>query len=355
MYTSFRVKNFRGFEDLEMSDLKRINLIAGKNNTGKTSLLEAVGIHAGRYDTILSRMNFSPLQTSIPDSYIAMIGVHSWATLFNSFNTKALIRISASGNFPTEHEEVKISLMAQEELEDTNIIRIANRIKLQNPDNATLFPDAVRVWRGTASGARFAQIGGQLIVDNFLSTGLFAAISLATSPIANSNDDTEYFSKLKRSKQTKMLVNALNIIEPRLIDLDLLNNGLNANIEGLSELIPLSSMGEGMVRLTSIVLAISAAKDGVVLIDEIENGLHYSVQVDVWKALLYAAQQFNVQIFATTHSYEMIRAAYEAFADQPNEFRYHRLDRHLKTGKIIATTYDAETLEAAVETRFEVR
>ena len=119
---------------------------------------------------------------------------------------------------------------------------------------------------------------------------------------------------------------------------------------------PIKVMGGGMVRLASIVLALSDAHNGIVLIDEIENGLHYSILPDVWKAIERAADDFNVQVFATTHSLEMIRAAHEAFKDDdPYDFRLIRLDRSTKTDEIYATTYDKEGMAAAVELNAEVR
>ena len=111
-----------------------------------------------------------------------------------------------------------------------------------------------------------------------------------------------------------------------------------------------------MSRLASILLAISHAKGGAILVDEIENGLHYSVQTDVWKAIASTARTFNTQVFATTHSSEMIDAAHKAFMDETEyDFRYHRLDRSQKTGEIKVVTYDQETLDAAIEMNMERR
>ena len=115
-------------------------------------------------------------------------------------------------------------------------------------------------------------------------------------------------------------------------------------------------MGEGMRRLTSLLLAISTTRDGVVFIDEIENGLHFGVQGGVWKAIAEAAREYNVQIFATTHSYEMIFAAHKAFlVDEPYDFRLHRLHRSTKTGEITPTTFNRFTMSAALDAEAEVR
>jgi len=90
------------------------------------------------------------------------------------------------------------------------------------------------------------------------------------------------------------------------------------------------------------------------LIDEIENGLHHSILPRVWQAIGAAAQEFNTQVFATTHSLECIAAAHKAFMESESyDFRLHRLER--KDEKIRAVTYDQEDLNSAIETGFEVR
>jgi AAA15 family ATPase/GTPase len=124
---------------------------------------------------------------------------------------------------------------------------------------------------------------------------------------------------------------------------------------GLREPIPLIAMGEGVVRIASLVLAIGSAGGGIVAIDEFENGLHYSVLTDVWKAVATAARLFNVQIFATTHSFECIEAAHQAFTQEtPYDFKLHRLDLKEPRG-IHAVSFDKDTLQAALEANFEVR
>jgi len=123
---------------------------------------------------------------------------------------------------------------------------------------------------------------------------------------------------------------------------------------GGDRLVPLPLMGDGMVRLTSLILAISSAQNGVILVDEIENGLHHSILPKVWTAIGNAAQMFETQVFATTHSFECITAAHKAFTESGlYDFRLHRLER--TNEDIRGVTYDQEDLAAAVETDFEVR
>jgi AAA15 family ATPase/GTPase len=122
----------------------------------------------------------------------------------------------------------------------------------------------------------------------------------------------------------------------------------------MNKMIPLPLMGDGMGRLLRIALAITDATKGIVLIDEIENGLHYTVMKNVWKAIAQLARKYSTQLFVTTHSRECIQAAHEAFTEEKTyDFLLHRLDR-IK-GKISDVVYDKEALEAALKAKFEIR
>jgi AAA15 family ATPase/GTPase len=123
---------------------------------------------------------------------------------------------------------------------------------------------------------------------------------------------------------------------------------------GMPRLVPIPFMGDGVKRVLSIVLAIASASGGVVLIDEIENGLHYSVQKQVWQAIAEAARRLDVQVFATTHSWECLAKAHEAFAeDEVYDFRWHRLQE--VRGEIQVVSHDREMIEAALYNGVEIR
>ncbi|MGI0482122.1 AAA family ATPase [Geminocystis sp. CENA526] len=123
---------------------------------------------------------------------------------------------------------------------------------------------------------------------------------------------------------------------------------------GIGELIPIAYMGEGISRLLSIILAIATTENGVVLIDEIENGLHYSKITDIWKGIDLISRQTNTQIFATTHSFDCINSAHEAFSSNDNyDFTYHRLETINNIIQVIS--YDYETINTSVEMNFEMR
>lgn len=186
---------------------------------------------------------------------------------------------------------------------------------------------------------------------------LFPAYFLSTRMPATTAGEADQFSKLDSKNQQNVLVETLKIIEPNLQRIALISRGeipiLHGDI-GVGELMPLSVMGDGMVRICSIILAIANASNGIVLIDEVENGLHHSVLKKLWIAIGDIARRFNTQIFATTHSYECIVAAHTAFSEcSPYDFALYRLEK-IK-GKIKVIAYDQERLESTIESEWEVR
>ncbi len=144
-------------------------------------------------------------------------------------------------------------------------------------------------------------------------------------------DNAAKFSEFEANNQQDKIVDILKIIEPRLKRLAVLATGgvpMVYGDVGVDYLIPISLMGEGIERLLSIVLLIMNAQGGTLLIDEIENGIHYSVLENIWQSINLATQKSNTQLFATTHSLECIKAAHKAFSKSESyDFRYYRLER----------------------------
>lgn len=365
MYTSFHIKNFRCFEDLEFNDLARINLIGGRNNVGKTSVLEAIFLHQGRYDAVLSRME---VDVRRPSPYLKseeIIGsrLRNWGNLFFGLDASRTISISGIHQNETESQElvtgenhadnlITIQIVSASDLEWTELQRFA---PLMSPTDSLPYTDVLRF---DIDNKHYHM----LLYDNHASFANIPpakninTIFLPDRKRISLKDNADRFSNLLRQKQTSLVDDILRIIEPRIKEIELLSDGLYADVEGLKGLIPLDNMGEGISRITSAVLAVSNTPNGIVLIDEIENGLHYSILKDIWLAMASAADEFNTQIFATTHSLETIRAAHEAFqGNEDYDFRYHRLDRDPETDKISVMTYDQELMEAATDLAYEVR
>jgi AAA15 family ATPase/GTPase len=153
---------------------------------------------------------------------------------------------------------------------------------------------------------------------------------------------------------------ALHIIAPDVQRLNLLGREQRgrripmAKVDGWDDPVPLRSMGEGLTRLFSITLALVNAKDGLLLIDEVESGLHYSVHTDLWRLIFQLADRLNVQVFATTHSWDCIEGLQKSA--QEEEHRDGMLIRlENRKGEIIPILFDEHRLGIATREDIEVR
>jgi AAA15 family ATPase/GTPase len=360
MLRSFTLKNFRCFQNLTLEPLERVNLIAGKNNVGKTSLIEAIFIF---------------INPNNPQSFIQVDSVRGIAkrSRFEDIEEMRGFFFNQDGN-----NSIELQTLAENNVECTLTIRFAESEEAQKLRHS-LFNDEIdlivandqqlleirpydtlvleyqdetnkKIYSHlslTVNGGLVGKYGGEKFPSSiYLTTG-------TRSP----REDTQRFSNLERVGRQDEVLQTLRLLEPRLQRLTLLVMDREPIIYGdigMRELVPLPLMGEGIGRLFSIILAIANAKGGTILIDEIENGLHYSVMTDVWKAIADAARRADTQIFATTHSLECIKAAHEAFdSSEKYDFRYHRLER--VNDEIRAFTYDRETLATSDEMNLEMR
>ncbi|MBI4556283.1 MAG: AAA family ATPase [Candidatus Hydrogenedentes bacterium] len=354
MYEKFQIKNFRCFADLTISTLKRVNLIAGKNNVGKTAVLEALWLHLGRNNPSLPTainvnrglqyVRLSPEDIWRWDFYQGQLNKPIELLGTYSDETYSHVRIALTSKqfvlVPTDEEEGLVEGRRSATTESG-----AQELILETEDSSGEKKSA-RVWIDGKD------LKGVPWPASTLPQGIFL-----TSAAIRPKDDVERFSELEVRKTVSNVVQDLRLIEPRLQDLRLVQPGpapvIHADV-GLPLRVPLPLLGDGTSRLLSILLAIASAPRGAVLVDEIENGLHYTVLPSVWRAIGEAARRSDVQVFATTHSWECICAAHEAFGSAPSyDFGLHRLDRH--DSDIRAQTYSQETLGAAISAGFEVR
>ena len=363
MYKTFRVKNFRCFKDLQINDLGRVNLIAGKNNTGKTALLEAM--------LVLSQ----PLTPNLLLDLLSSRGqVDSgknrrdvWQQIFCGLDTTCEINLYGIEDKNLEWNR-RLSIFEYKSMES-------------NPEHFAKYIQGAKEF-GYFRDGYIDTRGASLLVYSFCcldSKSELDHVYLASKPELpffprnyadmryvyfpteaqrNPQDRTDTFTALENQGNLPKLIKHLDVFERGLSDLRLKSISGNMSIWGRvnSHQIPLRLMGTGLNRFADIVMSMIVEKPEVIFIDEIENGIHHSVQKNIWKTIGEVAQVEDIQVFATTHSLEMIRAAHEAFKDDDDyEFRYHRLDRHPETGDIEAVTYNESGIEAAMSTNWEIR
>ncbi|NES64358.1 MAG: ATP-binding protein [Okeania sp. SIO2D1] len=361
MFKCITVQNFRCFEEITIDNIERVNLIGGINNVGKTALLEAIFLLKSLNALeIPFQLNFN--RGVVQPQTFDVEEICEWL-FYNKQVSKA----------------IKIKIVDKNE-EDSELI-----LSLNKALSPRLFPLSPRAnSRKTIKDLKleFKKIGQKILgFTTFLTLdqeermrieiqqdeeqeineielfppSVFLSSRLRVSP----KDDAEIFSQFEAINQQNEIIEILQIVEPRLKRLAVLVTGgipmIHGDI-GADYLIPVSLMGEGMGRLLSIILSIMNAKEGTVLIDEIENGIHYSVMEKVWQSIAVATRKSNTQLFATTHSYECICAAHQAFSNSElYDFRYFRLEREKETNIIKSLTYDKDNIETSLELNLEMR
>ncbi len=349
MLERLTVRNYRGLHDLTIEGLGRINVFTGKNNAGKTTLLEAVWLLCGAANArmaanqhVIRHQGRSKSPTSWAETY--------WKPLFWELDTSKTPEVSghhsavgdmtltiAWGRPPTTEVRrddgggtLAEARTAERSLTFTYSDQQSGTIQSEALEKAEIF--------------KFQQ------ADTYVP---FPATILQPGS-HDVNEDAIALGKLRTRKKGDQLLEALRVVEPRL-------NGVEDSASsgapmiwvdvGLREFIPLPAMGAGMTHIAHLVLAAATTQDGIVLVDEIENGLHYSVLPDLWRVVEKVAEQFNVQVFATTHSFECLEAAQEAI--RPGGFRLYRLEAGNGTNR--CQTYSPDAIGAAVRHNIEVR
>lgn len=117
--------------------------------------------------------------------------------------------------------------------------------------------------------------------------------------------------------------------------------------------VPIKSFGDGVNRLFGLILSLTSAKGGILLVDEIENGLHYSILNNVWTTIFKMARKLNVQVFATSHSWDCIDAFQKAAQESPEDGALIRLTA--TEDNVIATVFQERELEIASREKIELR
>ena len=376
MYTSFSIENFRLFDQLTVEPLARVNLIAGRNNAGKTALLEAIWLHSGQNSPELAqRIN---LWRGLPGSEPGEL----FSELFRDYETKLPIRLTTSWDDSPDDRTLTITCRRVTERTTTLTPTLSTgaenrRSPLESiSDQEVLFDYNDGVGQSFTSRAwvEFAPLPFELPVPPGIQfDGNVAAVRAERGARSGDRKSSVFMQSLGRIAPSELAARfgraeiagyikdveeVMRLIEPRLQRLTAVPSAEGPALiygdVGTDRIIPVALMGSGFSRLFELTLAFAEVGDGSIMVDEIENGLHYSILFDVWQAIKRLSCKFNVQVFATTHSYECIVAANNAFsALQSNDLHLHHLYR--RDGQVRAVTYDKEALNTNIEYYWELR
>ena len=360
MIRSIKIRNFKSLKELQISSLSRITLFGGKNNVGKSTLLEAIFLFLDRMNPNMTirQFNWRGMQ-NIPLNPESM-----FAPIFTNFDMQNTIEVSA-----TYEQNIRETMLIKFNNQPRSIIMShtqPNNIEKQIKTNQDTIASSTLEIAYDKTNIPTQNVN--LIINN---QGLGMEVNKARSGdikaafvSARLNIDPREnairFSDLDIKGGTEQIIKNLNIIEPKLKGLSVITaiNGTSMIYGdlGIGKKVPTAYMGDGFNRLMTILLVIASTENGVVFIDEIENGIHYSVISDIWKVISHSARDFNCQIISTTHSYECLQSSITGITeDLKDEFTYIRLERGSDTEKITPKYFPYDVLKAAIHHGLEVR
>jgi AAA15 family ATPase/GTPase len=186
--------------------------------------------------------------------------------------------------------------------------------------------------------------------------------SFIPSSVVNNQKLMEQWHPIYNSPEEDLVIDALKIIEPKVKKFGFTYGDSIPQVllENDKKPMPIRSMGEGMTRTLQLIISAVQANEGILLIDEFENGLHYSIQEKIWKLLLTLSKQHNIQIFATTHSLDTVNSFRNVVLEQEEidtgaiiRLGHSRLKANL--GQIISTVYNQESLQKIEDMDLDIR
>jgi len=341
MFESISIKNFRGIKKLDIEHLNKINIFVGDNSSGKTAILDAVYILINPNNPTLTVKtnefrNISPHKAS------------SLRTFFYNFDFNNIIELQTK----MDGDKVKVSIrpkfgiirvVPSEKQSNSEINNIRSFVKsvtgliLDFEVNKTKYSSEIRL--GNKPTVKIDQKFQERLNGNYFNNNVFA----------NEFDIASQFDTVNQEIGKETIINFLKQFKPQISDIELDSFGkLLVKDTSFDRRVHLNTYGDGMIRGLYILLDILVKKTGITLIDEIENGLHWSKQEIVWKFIHKIVLERNQQLFVTTHSREMVEHLYQAakkekFLELIRVYRLQKVD-----GAIKLALYDAEKFEFAL-------
>lgn len=315
MIDYLEIQNYKMFEKLRLDGLGRVNLIVGKNNVGKSSLLE-IGYIASALNPAYAFLRMASLRRLAPDTNIQEAA--------RSFFPRPK-------DFSIEPFQLTVDLINPALQVSWGSLRGSATLDVRTSLKAAT----------EAEHKRPQRLIGSLLVD---SRGL---------------DDWEahtLWDYLDLAERKRQILDALRLAEPKIQSVALILDGNELRqpyVRIADQDTPLASMGEGMSRLFGLAFALGVTSEGYLFIDEIENGLHYELHEQICSFIFEVAAKLNVQVFLTTHSLDFTRAFTRAAAKSNEEGKLYRLDKTFGTLEVLE--YGEEDLIIAANQGIEVR
>lgn len=358
---SLEIKNFRCFEHLTIEKLGRVNLIVGKNSVGKSCLLEALQILASKADSdvlrkILISRNELFEDEGETDSNQFLDGIGNFFYRRENNIGETVFSIGSLGNKPWIEFGIVYFSIEQDETSGTRRSRI-----LRSGEECDFFDIRTGIHITDKSRSKGSIISLSIPKQPTWQRPQKDTVAFITVPMSglNGNLMAELWDAIALTPMEDETTGALQLLDSNIEKYSF--QGINPNRHPKVKLstsekpIPLRSLGEGLSRALGLCLAIANTKGGWLLIDEFEIGLHHRIQLDLWRVIFKLAEALNVQVFATTHSWDCVEAFQEAAAEDEASAMLIRLQQTKDGSTINSVTYTKEEMDIVTRQGIEVR
>ena len=364
MLETLRLYRFRGFEAYELTDLTRVNLLVGKNNCGKTSILEGIHLLVTGGNPLVLR------QSANRRGEVSETGNapgREWGPDISHFffghrlEPDIGFRISSDdgyGHVSVTVHSAPLEEQYQSSLFDDNMDQpLPFVLKIKGNASKNLPPIPV-----TENGSLLNLRQLRFLIRR--SEGLTAPpVQFVTPDSLDPVPMRAIWDTVLTEGRESEVINAMKILENDLDSIHFLTSdaswrrygraGVLLGFQGGGRRVPLGSYGDGMRRLLALSLSLIRTANGFLLVDEVDTGLHWTVMEDMWRLVVDSARQSSVQVFATTHSYDCVRGLASLVESRPDFAADVSIQ---KVGSLDgAVGLDAEQIRVAIDHDIEVR
>ncbi|OAB58468.1 chromosome segregation protein SMC [Phormidium willei BDU 130791] len=358
MLNTLSLTGFRGFQQFELSQLGQVNLIVGENNSGKTSILEAIqllGSHS-KLDTLTAlMMNRGEYLVRNNFSHDGELDI---CHLFNGHQLDIGQHFKILGSQDNHLNFFEVTIK-REELETAKTLQSEGIFNVcwSSPE-----AENIKIPLSPENGLPLTSIPHR---RRHLSTNHSKTQFIKTSSLT-SQAMMALFDNVVLTPDETLLTEALRTIEPNLeriasvsseriiAESGLSHQGFVARLSNSKQRVPIGSLGDGIWRMLGLTLAIANAKDGILLVDEIDTGLHFTTMSDMWRLIWDAAKRLNVQVFATTHNsdcWQSLAAIANSEHPSPEGITIQRIEKDKPQSVLFTERQVAIAVERGIEVR----
>ncbi|MDY6938105.1 MAG: AAA family ATPase [Cyanobacteriota bacterium] len=375
MYKTIEIYNFRGFQSFKLENIGRLNLLVGVNNSGKTSILEAIQLLSSKSDLkpileILERRG----EYLVSEDFSANPHLEIEFDICHFFHTHKLeggSKFLISGLKQEIQEKfealIDFSAMTIESIyfnqdiknEDSKLDKVPKFINKWTVDDEIVNLLHLPLSPNNGISEQYRRISRRDVKEKNSSVRFITSSSLDTKLTV------DLFDRIVLTENETLIYEALQTIEPKLerIASVALNQygyrepsrgGFVVRLSDSDRRVPIGSLGDGIWRMLGLALAIANVKNGILLVDEIDTGLHFTVMADMWKLIWETAKRLNVQVFATTHNSDCWTSlASIASREDVSEdgITIHRIERDKNTSIVFSEREIAIAAERGIEVR----